>query len=113
MKLIRRAPAIDAAAAAELVRTRRALVIDVRQPTEWDRGHIKGATHIPLDELPTRLENLPQGKTIITVCQSGHRSARAARTLTRAGHDALNLRGGMNAWQHAGLPTSPTTPRRR
>lgn len=109
MRLFRRVPSIDAAAAAELIRTKRAIVVDVRQPGEWDRGHIKEATHVPLAQLSSRLEQLPRDRAIITVCQGGHRSARAARTLTRAGHDALNLRGGMNAWQRAALPTSPTS----
>ena len=107
MRLFRRVPSIDVAAAAELIRTKHALVVDVRQPAEWGRGHIKDASHVPLAQLSSRLEQLPRDRTIITVCQSGHRSARAARTLTRAGHDARNLRGGMNAWQRAALPTSP------
>jgi len=47
--------------------------------------------------MPHRLQQLPRGKTIVTVCRSGHRSGIAARALTRAGHDVLNLRGGMNA----------------
>ena len=52
------------------------------------------------------MSKLPAGKTIVTVCASGHRSAAAARTLTRAGHDVLNLHGGMSAWTRAGLPLS-------
>ncbi len=44
---------------------------------------------------------------IVTACRSGHRRALAARTLTRAGHDVLNLHGGMNAWARAGPPLSP------
>jgi len=97
VRLFRRAPSIEPAAAAELIRTKHAILVDVRQPGEWDRGHIKEATHVPLAQLSRRLQQLPRDRTIITVCQSGHRSARAARTLTRTGHDAHNLRGGMNA----------------
>ena len=104
MGLFSRTPRIDAAGAAELVAARSAVVVDVRQNAEWKRGHIQGAVHIPLGALPSRMQQLPAGKTIVTVCASGHRSAVAARTLTRAGHDVLNLRGGMSAWARAGLP---------
>lgn len=95
---------IDAAEAADLLAARRAVVVDVRERTEWRTGHIKGAIHVPLSQLASRMPQLPSGKTIVTVCRSGHRSALAARTLTSAGHDVLNLRGGMNAWARAGLP---------
>ncbi len=104
MGLFTRTPRIDPAGAAELIAARSALVVDVRQNGEYKRGHIQGAIHIPLAQLSSRMGKLPAGKTIVTVCQSGHRSATAARTLTRAGHDVLNLRGGMNAWRRAGLP---------
>jgi rhodanese-related sulfurtransferase len=103
----------DAAGAAELIATPTAVVVDVRQNGEWKTGHIQGATHIPLNQLQSRMNKLPSGKTIVTVCQSGHRSAAAARALSRAGHDVLNLRGGMNAWIRAGLPLSTHTGRRR
>ena len=104
MGLFTRTPRIDPAGAAELIASRAAVVVDVRQNGEYRRGHIQGAVHIPLEQLSRRMNKLPAGKTIVTVCQSGHRSAAAARTLTRAGHDVLNLRGGMNAWRRAGLP---------
>jgi rhodanese-related sulfurtransferase len=61
-------------------------VVDVRQRAEWKTGHIQDAIHIPLSQLSNRQHQLPTGKTIVTVCRSGHRSALAARTLTRAGH---------------------------
>ena len=87
-----------------MVNARTAVVVDVRQPQEWRASHIDGALHIPLTQLSGRLAQLPLDKTIITVCRSGHRSAIAARTLTHAGHDVLNLKGGMNAWARTGLP---------
>jgi rhodanese-related sulfurtransferase len=106
MGLFTRMRPVDAAGAADLLAARSAVVVDVREHAEWKTGHIQGAIHIPLAHLPGRLAQLPSGKTIVTVCRSGHRSAAAARTLTRAGHDVLNLRGGMNAWARAGLPLS-------
>ena len=106
MSLFTRTPRIEPGAAADLLPTRRAVVLDVRQQSEWKKGHIRGAIHIPLPQLERRLDQLPHDKTIITVCRSGHRSGLAARTLARAGHDVLNLRGGINAWTRAGLPLS-------
>jgi rhodanese-related sulfurtransferase len=99
-----RTPTIDAAEAADLLAARSAVLVDVRGQAEWNAGHIKGALHVPLTQLSSRLPQLPSGKTIVTVCRSGHRSALAARTLTTAGHEVLNLRGGMSAWTRAGLP---------
>jgi rhodanese-related sulfurtransferase len=103
-RLLRRTPGIDARDVADLLAAREAVVLDVRHPAEWRSGHIREAMHIPLTQLATRLHQLPRGTTIVTVCRSGHRSALAARTLERAGHDVRNLRGGMNAWVRAGLP---------
>ncbi len=107
MGLFTRTAAIDARAAADRLVDGSVLVIDVRQQAEWKEGHIRGAIHIPVAQLQHRLHKLPTGKTIVTVCRSGHRSAVAARTLTGAGHDVLNLRGGLNAWSRAGLPLEP------
>lgn len=106
MRPFTRTAAIDATGAADLLTAQSAVVVDVRQHAEWTTGHIQDAIHIPLTQLPKRLHQLPHDKTIITVCRSGHRSALAARTLTRAGHNVLNLRGGMRAWARAGLPLS-------
>ena len=107
MRLFMRTRGIDAGGAADLLAARSVVVVDVRQHAEWKTGHIRSAIHIPLSQLSSRQHQLPRGKTIVTVCRSGHRSALAARTLTRAGHDVLDLRGGMNAWVRAGLPLAP------
>jgi rhodanese-related sulfurtransferase len=113
VRLFTRTPSIDAAGAAELLAARTAVVVDVRQPAEWRAGHINGALHIPLSQLSRRLAELPRDKTIVTVCRSGHRSGIAARTLTRADHEVLNLKGGINAWARAGLPLGSTNKRKR
>ena len=102
MRLVTRTQEIDADSAAKLLAAQTIVVVDVRQHAEWKTGHIQDAIHIPLGQLSSRQQQLPRGNAIITVCRSGHRSAFAARTLTRAGHDVLNLRGGMNAWSRAG-----------
>lgn len=98
-------PSIDAAEAREKIDGKPApLVLDVRQPGEYQSGHIAGAKLIPLGELPNRMAQLPKNRPIIAVCRSGSRSARATRMLTEAGYEAENLRGGMMSWEMAGFP---------
>jgi rhodanese-related sulfurtransferase len=107
--LFSRAGHADAASVAERLADRSVVVVDVRQPAEWRRGHIGGSLNLPLPHLGTRLHLLPKDTTIVAVCASGHRSAVATRTLQRAGYRAENLRGGIRSWSRAGLPlqTSP------
>lgn len=81
-----------------------AILLDVREPSEWRAGHAPKARHIPLNDLDRRGTELPAGRDIITVCRSGHRSARAAKDLAADGRTVLNLTGGMRAWSAAGLP---------
>ena len=80
-----------------------ALLLDVREPAEWRAGHAPGARHIPLGEIEGRLGELQRDQTVVVVCRSGGRSARATTVLTRSGVQALNLNGGMRAWASAGL----------
>ncbi len=79
-------------------------LLDVREGPEWTAGHIEGSQHIPLGQLGARLAEVPEQVTVVTVCRSGHRSDVAAGGLRRMGRDALNLEGGVAAWQRAGLP---------
>jgi rhodanese-related sulfurtransferase len=81
-------------------------VVDVRDPNEWEAGHMDGALHIPQDDLAERLGELDPDRPVVTVCRSGSRSARAARYLADQGLEAENLEGGMLAWAEAGLPLS-------
>jgi rhodanese-related sulfurtransferase len=78
-------------------------VLDVREPEEWRHGHIEGATHIPLRDLPARLAEVPDAQTLV-VCRVGSRSAHAAAYLLQQGHDVVNLDGGMLDWEAAGRP---------
>lgn len=80
------------------------LILDVRTPDEFRTGHISGAKLIPLNELPRRMNELPQDKEILCVCRSGSRSGAAVGQLTRAGYNAVNLRGGMIGWQASRFP---------
>ena len=81
-----------------------AILLDVREDAEWRAGHAPKARHIPLSRLPARLRDVPPNRTVVTVCRSGARSARAAALLAREGRHVVNLPGGMHAWARAGLP---------
>lgn len=78
-------------------------VLDVREDQEWAHGHIEGALHIPLMQLPARITEVPQARTLV-VCKIGGRSARAVAYLQAHGHDAVNLHGGMVDWAATGRP---------
>ena len=80
------------------------LVVDVREPREFHRGHIPGAELIPLRELLLEDTKLPNDRQIVFVCQSGRRSRRAAYAIQKlGGMNVAILDGGMQAWQTAGL----------
>ena len=95
---------VSAEQARELVDKERALLVDVREDGEWSAGRAPQARHIRLADLPRRMNELPKNRPVVTVCRSGHRSARAAATLGRAGYTVYNLHGGMHAWARAGHP---------
>lgn len=78
-------------------------VLDVREPEEWAHGHIEGALHVPLMELPQRRDELPDGRLLV-VCKIGGRSLQATQYLTQQGIDAVNLEGGMIEWAATGRP---------
>ena len=80
------------------------VVLDVREPDEWAAGHIDGATHIPLGDLPARLGEIDPAAETLVVCHVGGRSARATAWLSAQGHQVVNLAGGMDAWHAAGRP---------
>ncbi|WP_367650518.1 rhodanese-like domain-containing protein [Nocardioides sp. zg-DK7169] len=78
-------------------------VLDVREDVEWQHGHIEGAVHIPLMDLPARLEEVPD-EQVLVVCRVGGRSSQAVGWLVQQGRDVVNLDGGMYAWADAGRP---------
>jgi rhodanese-related sulfurtransferase len=95
-------PEVSAAEAADLL-GQDAILVDVREPHEWNTGHAPAARHIPLQQLRRHLSELPKDRRIILVCRSGNRSAQATAILTGVGFDAANLTGGMTAWARSGL----------
>jgi rhodanese-related sulfurtransferase len=81
-----------------------AVVLDVREPAEWNAGHAPNAIHIPLGLLPSSMDALPstEGGALPVICRSGVRSAKAVAYLAARGVDAVNVAGGMQAWEEAG-----------
>ncbi|MCD9154318.1 rhodanese-like domain-containing protein [Aeromicrobium duanguangcaii] len=83
------------------------IVLDVREPFEWARGHLPDAVHIPLGDLPARVDELDPQRPVLVVCHLGQRSAHAAAWLNHVGREAINLEGGMDAWEAAGRTIVP------
>jgi rhodanese-related sulfurtransferase len=77
-------------------------IVDVREQHEWDLGHAAGAVHIPMGDLVTRLDEVPDGAAII--CRSGARSGQVVAYLERLGSDAANVAGGTLRWAAEGRP---------
>ena len=85
-----------------------ALLLDVREQTEYAALHAPQATLIPLGEVATRLQEIAiyKDKPVVVVCRSGRRSAKAVAILKEAGFTQVsNVQGGMIAWEQAGLAT--------
>jgi rhodanese-related sulfurtransferase len=91
----------------EIIDADEAVLIDVREPYEWDAGRIAGATHIELEHLGAQAETLPKEKPVIFQCRMGRRSALATQAFRAVGYDAYNMRGGLKAWAEEGFPLEP------
>ncbi|GHI02326.1 sulfurtransferase [Streptomyces cellostaticus] len=83
-----------------------AVLLDVREPAEWEAGHAPGALLLPLSALSAGA-GLPapeQARPLVVICRSGNRSRQAAELLVAQGADAVDVIGGMRDWAGAGLP---------
>ncbi|GAB2777888.1 rhodanese-like domain-containing protein [Streptomyces sp. NPDC054796] len=84
------------------------LLLDVRENDEWAAGHAEGALHIPMSDFVARsgelTERVGDGERVYVVCRVGGRSAQVAQYLIQQGMDAVNVDGGMLAWDAAGRP---------
>jgi rhodanese-related sulfurtransferase len=80
-------------------------LLDVRTQEEWDEFHAPNTTLIPLDQLESRLGELPEDEPIVVVCRSGNRSQAGRDILLNNGYEpATSMEGGLNAWRDAGYP---------
>ncbi|HEY0847686.1 MAG TPA: rhodanese-like domain-containing protein [Noviherbaspirillum sp.] len=104
---LRRGRSVSTLQATQLINQDKGVVVDVREPGEFSAGHLRDAKNIPLGELSKRMGELDKfkSKTVIVMCQSGARSAKAVAQLRKGGfNEAVNLDGGIAAWQAQGLP---------
>lgn len=95
-------PSVKPDEAMDMLRSGAAL-LDVRENNEWNAGHAPGAVHVPAKNAATQApKRLPKGRTVIVTCRTGARSRGVTRILREKGIDAVNLAGGMAAWEAAG-----------
>ncbi len=100
-------PAIDVGEAARRLREdpARPLLLDVREPNEFAEVRAPGAVLLPTSAFAARLDELPPDRPLLVICRVGGRSAAVTGFLARTGRaDVVNVAGGMDAWQRAGLP---------
>ena len=88
-----------------------AALVDVREPDEFDEVRVPGALPLPLAEVPSRVDEIPNDATVYMICAKGGRSLAAAEFLRARGVDAVNVFGGTEAWIVGGFPveTGPAT----
>ena len=83
------------------------VLVDVREDYEWETGRLPGSLHIPLGQLPARLNEIPAGR-VLFICAGGVRSMSACRIAAQTGRDTINREGGIYGWAAAfGPPPAP------
>jgi len=88
------------------------IIVDVRDPHEYIKGHIENSTNLPLGKFSETISTLEKNKSqpIIVVCQTGTRSVPACKTLSKAGFEQVfNITGGMQSWEDSKLPIKVTS----
>ena len=96
---------IDVQTAAAVQNSDDVVLIDVREQSEYDAGHIPGITLVPMSEIQNRLDEIPTDKEVIVTCRSGNRSGQVTDFLRKNGFDNVhNMQGGIIAWEQAGYP---------
>jgi rhodanese-related sulfurtransferase len=104
-KLTAGTPSIDVAQLDALLAAGSVRVLDVREPAEFKSGHVRGAIHVPVRQLPDRLDKLKRDKPYAVICQSGSRSRGATNLLLDRGFEgAVSVSGGTGAWARSGRP---------
>ena len=89
---------------ADFVGETKAILLDVREPDEWAEGHAPGALHIPLGDVPARIDEIDPDADLYVICHSGGRSARVVGYLMQRGYPGRNVDGGMVSWAQSGRP---------
>lgn len=100
-------PEVDTVEAVNLINRQDALLLDVREDSEYESGHVPNSKHIPAGRIAERIRELEKFKNrpVLVLCRSGNRSTAACSALKKQGFgDVRSLRGGIEAWQQASLP---------
>lgn len=92
----------------ELAASEEIELIDVREPREFEAGHIAGARHIELNELSSRAGEIDRTRKVVFYCRTGSRSGMATQAFAQAGYDVYNMEGGLVEWVEAKLPLEPS-----
>jgi rhodanese-related sulfurtransferase len=104
LSAVREVGALEATA---LINRRNAVILDVREPKEYEGGRIPNAVHLPQSQLASRGQELKKltARPVIAYCANGRRSRLAAGALKKLGFaEVYSLRGGLRSWSEAGLP---------
>ncbi len=99
--------ALEPSRVAEMLEQGEIELIDVRDDSEWEAGHIAGARHIVLASLTSEAESISRERAVVFHCRGDGRSGMAADAFREAGYDAYTMEGGLAAWADAGLPLEP------
>ena len=84
------------------------VLLDVREPWEWETARIEGSQHMPMREVPARLGEIDSGREVVAICHHGGRSQQVAIFLEKNGFSKVhNLQGGVDAWSHTVDPAVP------
>jgi rhodanese-related sulfurtransferase len=100
-------PDVDPDRARELIEAGEVQLVDVREPYEWEAGHIAGARHIEIAQLTSEAESLDRERPVLFYCRVGSRSGMAAAAFRQAGFDAYSVDGGLVEWDRRGHPLEP------
>jgi rhodanese-related sulfurtransferase len=98
---------VSPAAVKERLESGEIQLVDVREPHEWEAGHIAGARHIELEHLAASAESIERETPVVFQCRLGNRSAMAAQAFRTAGYEAYSMEGGLTAWAERGFPLEP------
>ena len=93
--------------AAALLDGGEAVLVDVREPHEWDAGRIPWSRQVQLEHLASQADRIPKDTRVIFQCRLGIRSAMATKAFRASGYDAVSMAGGIQAWHDAALPLDP------
>ncbi|HEX2333365.1 MAG TPA: rhodanese-like domain-containing protein [Burkholderiales bacterium] len=84
------------------------LLLDVREPWEWETARIEGSQHVPMREVPVRLAEIDRQREVVAICHHGGRSQQVAMFLEKNGFSKVhNLQGGVDAWSRTVDPAVP------